>query len=286
MEFSPDGKYLAVISYDAEAVVIETDSGRVCLRCPAPESPTKNPDVCFVDGRLLTSGNGGLISIWNLQKLTLERTWHTGNDLVLDLTTSRGAEGLFLLGHNEDGEPRNQAEHCIQLSDGRVARRMLLWFTPSTLAVSPDGRIFAVGNSNGRPPALGPGAGEFVARWKLAEKINEISFSPDGEQVAAAERTGVVHVWRWSAAVQSTATLSSDSYRHWQAHARPARSVVFAPDSHQLVTAGFDGRIVRWSGDQSNVRRVSTKSSGTVKCLFWLLPALSPPIQRGRVAPV
>ncbi len=33
---------------------------------------------------------------------------------------------------------------------------------------------------------------------------------------------------------------------HWQAHPRPARNIVFSPDSRTVITAGKDGRIMRW----------------------------------------
>ncbi|WP_397568259.1 hypothetical protein [Schlesneria sp. T3-172] len=36
-----------------------------------------------------------------------------------------------------------------------------------------------------------------VRRWRLVEKLNELSFSPDGEFLAVAERSGAIHIVEW-----------------------------------------------------------------------------------------
>lgn len=246
MEFSPDGKLLALISYEAEAVVIDTATGLVRLRCPPPAKPTKNADVCFVDGRLLTSGNGGLISIWNVEEFKLERTWTTECPLVLDMTAISAHGGLFLLADNLDLVVKARVLRIPRLDVGSSDHQMPLSFNPSTLAVSPDGRIFAVGNTSGDVVLWNSDKGQVFDHWQLTEKINELCFSPDGVYLAAAESTGVVHVREWQKGQSSTRSPLPEYHRHWKAHARPARTVVFTPESRHIITSGIDGRVVQW----------------------------------------
>ncbi|MFO1007263.1 MAG: WD40 repeat domain-containing serine/threonine protein kinase [Planctomycetaceae bacterium] len=247
MEFSPDGKYLALISYDAVAVLIETATGQVRLRCPVPEKSTKNADVCFVDGRLLTSGNGGLISIWNLDEFRLERIWDTKTPLVLDMATSPASAGLYLAVDNPDITIRSKIYRVPKLEDGQFDLELPLPFNTCALAVIPNGQQLAVGDNEGEIFLWDFGRNDWRAKWKLTEKINELNFSPDGVYLAAAERSGVVHVWDWSKSQGAAEIPSGEHHRHWQAHPRPARTVVFSPDSRSLLSSGVDGRVIEWA---------------------------------------
>lgn len=247
MEFSPDGKYLALISYDAEAVLIDTTTGQVQMRCPSPEKSTKNADVCFVDGHLLTSGNGGLISIWNLDEFKLERTWDTKRPLVLDMTTCPANPGVYVAVDNADITVRSKVLRVPKLDDGQIDLELPLSFNTNSLAVSQDGQHLAVGDNEGEIFLWDFVKNEWFAKWKLTEKINEINFSPNGVYLAAAERSGVVHVWDWSKSGGPAEIPSHEHHRHWQAHPRPARTVIFSPDSRSLLTSGVNGRVIEWS---------------------------------------
>ena len=247
MEFSPDGKYLALISYDAEAVLIDTTTGQVRLRCPSPEKSTKNADVCFVDGRLLTSGNGGLISIWNLDEFKLERIWDTKTPMVLDMSTSPAYAGVYLAVHNPDISVKSKIVRTSKLEDGLFDLELPLPFNSNCLSVNPNGKHLAVGDNDGEIFLWDGDRDEWLAKWKLTEKINELNFSPDGVYLAAAERSGVVHVWDWSKSKESEESPPVKKHRHWQAHPRPARTVIFLPDSRSLLTSGLDGRVIQWS---------------------------------------
>ncbi|MFO1005987.1 MAG: hypothetical protein U0929_08510 [Planctomycetaceae bacterium] len=247
MEFSPDGKYLALISYEAAAVLIDTTTGQVRLRCPSPEKSTKNPDVCFVDGRLLTSGNGGLISIWNLEEFKLERTWDTKATLVLDMATTPAYSGVYLAVDNPDLTVKSKIYRASKLEDGQFDLELPLPFNSNTLAVNFDGKYLAVGGNDGQIILRELDRSVLLASWQLTEKINELNFSPDGVYLAAAERSGVVHVWNWNDSKESVETPSGEQHRHWQAHPRPARTVAFSPDSHSLLSSGIDGRVIQWS---------------------------------------
>lgn len=252
MEFSPDGRYLALISYDSIAAVIETSTGAVQLRCPAPQKSTKNADVCFFDGRLLTTGNSGLISIWNVEEGKRERIWDTGAPQVLDMATSPAFPGIYLLLDSAETAMR-KSQVCVvsKLSEGTFDRQWSFPLNSSALAVGPGGKYLAVGDTAGEIVLLDAEKSDYVTGWQLSEKINELCFSPDGSCLTAAERTGVVHVWD----VQKTQPPALGSHRHWQAHARPVRTVMFTPDSRKIISSGFDGRVIQWGQrGQSHVK--------------------------------
>lgn len=247
MEFSPDGKFLALISYEAAAVLIDTTTGQVRLRCPTPENASKNADVCFVQGKLLTSGNSGLVSIWNLDEFKLERIWDTKTPMVLDMATTPAYGGVYLAVDNPDVSVRSKIYRVPNLADGQFDREIPLSINSSTLAISPDGKHFAVGGTDGDIVLWDLDRNDGFAAWQLTEKINELDFSPDGMYLAAAERSGVVHVWNWRHMKEPVETSLPELHRHWQAHPRPARTVIFASDSRYLFSSGVDGRVIQWS---------------------------------------
>lgn len=66
--------------------------------------------------------------------------------------------------------------------------------------------------------------------------FNALTFSPDGERLAAGGETGQIWLWDWpTKSVVATLSLNSS-----------ARSVVFTPDGQHLVAGGADGRLRVW----------------------------------------
>ncbi len=283
IDFSPDGRHLALISYEAAAVLLDTRTGQVKLRCPVPAVATKNPDVCFVGGQLLTSGNQGRISFWNLERYELEKIWDTGHDLVLEFADDPLGTGVYIVVSDDGEKVPCQVRHLSNDEVPVFSQPMLLWFAPSSIAISPDGRIIALGNTSGELMLWDRQIEQFIGNLQLVEKINDLCFSPDGDCLAAAERTGTVHLWRWKQALAAPAN-SQQCHSHWPAHARPARSVCFTPDSESLISAGFDGRIARWdcNHEPANKMEIPAKGGcrqvvvlrGASKVVAWCLDAL------------
>jgi WD40 repeat protein len=257
MEFSADGEYLAAISYEAEAVVLSTGSGQVILHCPPPDKASPTPDVCFVGGLLLTTGQRSVASLWNLETQDLERIWTVNCDQITDVIARPGKSGVILLTKHESWPP--YMAQIFSDSAGQTPERVFVPKAfPSVMSLSPDGRMLAIGSTSGDVEIVDLVTFESRVVCELSEKICELCFSRDSRHLGAVERTGMAHVWTRPEALQSTSGPTSWSHRHWIAHARPARSAVFTSDSRQIVTAGFDGRVMCWPWKGSHTRRLKT----------------------------
>jgi WD40 repeat protein len=129
------------------------------------------------------------------------------------------------------------------------------------MSLSPDGRSLAIGSTSGDVELFDLVTFEQSLIGELSEKVTELCFSRDSKHLGGVERTGMAHVWTRPDALQPSAASNSWSHKHWNAHARPARSAVFASDSGQLLTGGFDGRIMCWTWNRSHTRRLRTNDA-------------------------
>ena len=256
MEFSPDGAYLAVISYEAEVVVIETATGQMHLRCPSPALSTKNADICFFKGQLLTTGNSGDISVWDLTSRQLSQIWKTGCKLILDIETSPDQSLLVLLSDNgNDSEYR--VNLLTQIGQDLQQRFLALTFCPCSVALHPNSTLVAVGGLMGELEVWDIRKPVRHRKWSFVEKLNELEFSADGRFLAIAERSGAIHVLDWKKANKPCLDENHQVHFNWAAHRRPARTVIFTPDFRYVITSGIDGRVVKWPRDNKATSRMA-----------------------------
>ena len=70
------------------------------------------------------------------------------------------------------------------------------------------------------------------------ERVNSVSFSPDGRAIASGSDDGTVKLWN-AAARETIATL--------EGHADSVRTVAFSPDGRTLASGSWDGTIRLWN---------------------------------------
>ncbi|MGB5260365.1 MAG: hypothetical protein WBO34_07570 [Gammaproteobacteria bacterium] len=81
-----------------------------------------------------------------------------------------------------------------------------------------------------------------------------VAFGPSGKVLASGGWEGRVQLWR----------TPDGSRRHaWQAHTDSVNGIVFVDAGQGLVTAGYDGRIVRWSIDGRLLEQVESPAPVT-----------------------
>jgi WD40 repeat protein len=104
----------------------------------------------------------------------------------------------------------------------------------SSAALSPDGRLLAVGTSTGSVCWLKAETGEVRATLDTAHRlpVERIAFSQDGTQAASVADDGTVAIWN---------TSSLQLIDAFQGHMHAAFGVAFSPDGRRLVT-GHGGR--------------------------------------------
>lgn len=259
MEFSHQGDLLAVISYEAEVAVIDVATGAVRHRIARPEKVTANPDVAFSPRSqlLVATGRGPIVEILNTGPGAQPPPWEAWQEKIVDIAFGQHLDLLAMATDNSGPLSR------ITIYDEPTGRQFaffhLMW-DPSALALSPNSDHVAVGGDQGEVGVWDWSVPQKISGLQLSEKISELNFSADGQILAVAERTGVVHVWRWrdaSPSTESTGAQRQVGAVRWQAHPRPARSVIFAPDQRHVISAGIDGRIMRWPLDQPAGRRIT-----------------------------
>ena len=76
-----------------------------------------------------------------------------------------------------------------------------------------------------------------------------VAFDLSGQVLASGGWEGRVRLWD---------TASGGHLRSWPAHTDSVNGIVFLNDERELITAGYDGRIIRWSVDGSLLQLVET----------------------------
>jgi WD40 repeat protein len=240
--FSPDDRTLYTSSLDKSIIVWDLAGDRRLGR-PFTAGPRAGSQSL---GNSHSFGKGGTL---------LARAHDDGTVTLIDLVR-RAPVGTRLRAHPD-------AVQAVALSsDGRLlatadANTATVWDlatrTPAgrpthvytgiiDLAISPDGRTLAIGDSQGQvtladvasatvewPPLQQPGP---------VRGVSDLGFSPDGTILAVAADSGEVLLWR----------VADRSVLHrLPADRADAFALGFTPDGRTLATGGNDGKVLLWN---------------------------------------
>jgi WD40 repeat protein/transcriptional regulator with XRE-family HTH domain len=129
------------------------------------------------------------------------------------------------------------------------------------VAVSPDGRYWAVGSSSGEVRVWREeGRTPHLALRAHADRVLAVAFSPDGRLLATASIDSTVKLWE----VASGAVL-------WtlRGHDGPVPSMNFHPDGHLLVSGGYDGVVRLWEVRTGTCLRVLEAQREPIAAVAW-----------------
>jgi WD40 repeat protein len=277
LAFSPNGELLGSASHDGTARLWDVASGSGIARLEAHGKAVKS--VAFsADGKYLaTGGDDNRVILWEIASQNAMRVFTGHRNMVYGLAfaersgeqntaplliaggfdhtlriwdTDSAATLRLLQGHTAavNGIAVRDTRLYTASSDGTVRRwdlslphqRLLdVPGEPASTAVSPDGRLLAVGFANGdlrlySLPDLTPVWQEDNAH---AADLQRLAFSRDGSLLASGGFDNRARIWRIlpEGALQLLQTLSG--------HTDVVHAVSFSPDGRTLATAGYDGRI-------------------------------------------
>ena len=273
LAFSPDGKRLASASYDDTARLWDWQQGKSLLTLKGHQNYVDT--VAFSpDGKqLATASDDQQIMLWDINTGHLLRSLQGHKNNVFSLAFS--LDGSQLLSASRDNTLRlwdvasgitiriyqghqaglwsvevQDGTIYTAANDGTVRRWSLtqleqsLWQldgVPKATALSPDGKLLAVGMKDGNLLIFSLPDGEKLLDQKDAHEkdgIKRIAFNHDGTLLATAGLDGKAKLWQVQADGKQLTLLHT-----LEGHTDVVHAVAFSPDNRQLVTAGYDGNI-------------------------------------------
>lgn len=268
IHFSPNGKILALIRDETNAVIYETATMRLMGTIPG-NGVLNGGTAISPDGRLLALRRGDKPVIMDLAMMSeitaLDSGSSNGSSKELGFTFGgrlelTGAQTLHS-GSGKDLVFTPDSKTLIAEEEGGIRLwntstwRPIRWLCSTTnrvqhLALSGDGSLLA------------SSSGETVRLWNLKTQnpldnfvlgqtpsyVTSLAFSPDGSNVAAGTYDGPIQLWN----VPGRQEIGS-----FKLHRSIVRALAFSPDGHTLASQSYDSTVRLWTARafQEPVRR-------------------------------
>lgn len=251
VKFSPDGRFLATASGDMKstsAKIWDAETGAEVLSLAGHTQRVRGIDFS-PDGKLIaTASRDQTVRIWDagsgkeLEKFQAEMS--IGRSETNDLQFTPGGKTLIAVNN-----------HGIKVWEVSSGKNLFLLDEPSNLtsvAVSADGKLFAVGRADSTIQIYDVGTGKLISQVAGHEAtINQVAFSPDGKLLASASSDRTVRFFDVRSGLDT---------QNLKAHSNMAWSVAFSPDGKFIASSGTDFKVFLW--DAAEVMKASSLIDG------------------------
>lgn len=250
LEFSPDGKTLAVGTYQI-VLLFETSDWHVRDTLEGLLGGVQA--LAFsADGKLLAAAGGlpkeiGMAVVWKLENLEHVADIDDHLDVIeaiaMDPTgkvlVSVSSDERVMVNRLEDGE--------LLATLGERLRRIY------SVAFSPEGTFFVTGGSDQTATIWDAGTYEPVLKLGHAGgPIHDVLFAPKEKLFASCGGDGRIRTW---ALASNGHSASGRLIRVLRAHQGPVYSAAFLPGGQRMVSGGSDGQVILWEISTGLVQR-------------------------------
>jgi RNA polymerase sigma factor (sigma-70 family) len=237
LTFSPDGTLLASGHQGQTIRLWEVATGREVRRLTRYAGPRYGSLVFSPDGRTLAApGSGRTSRLWDVATgQERQRFAEPGRFTLLRYLP----DGKTLISVSWDGQV---ATNTIRLRDVTSGKELRHWETPQriveTIAVSPDGKLLALGGVNESLRVWEIATGRERAELRAADEgwVSAVAFSPDSRTLAVALGSGPISLCE---------TATGKERRRFDSGPNFAQ-VAFAPDGKTLACGGGDSTVLIW----------------------------------------
>ena len=235
--FSPDGKFIAVSTYQSPTLFYDTTTGKTLPALPEDtDPPGKDWTVAFSrDGTRMATDRGSL-KVWDVASRRLIRSFDSGEPTALCFSADDGT--VFTCTHAGGVHLWNIADGTDDADDTVLSPQDSF----RRLSVSPDGTLLACRDNLGKIE---------LWNWKdhqllrvlsgHTSEIRALAFSPDGGTLVSGSSDGTVRLWSTTPASAPAATPATASIASVKKIFKGDDLCQFSADGKWLAVPGHDG---------------------------------------------